>query len=64
MVTKKKYQKPISVNVAHNIEAGIGGAINAAVRMVARSATKAMKGGIDLTAEVSQARTLQDTKRK
>ena len=65
MVAKKKYQKPRSVNVAQNID-NIGGPVGAAtgaVRMIGRSVAKAVKGGIDLTAEGSQARTLQDPKR-
>lgn len=66
MVTKKKYQKPRSVNVSENVEnaGGIVGALNGAARMVARSATKAVKGGIDLTAEGSRPRSLQSKKGK
>jgi len=64
MPAKKKYQKPRSVNVLENVEnaGGIVGAVTGAARMVARAATKAVKGGIDLTAEGVRPRSLQNKK--
>jgi len=57
----KKYRTPKVVNIAQEIEPmGNDGESHPAVYYVARAAAKALKGGIDLTAEDKPLRTLQD----
>ena len=53
---KKKYSKPQAINAGEKINSG---ALTGAAYMLARAATKAMKGHIDLKAGADTPKTLQ-----
>lgn len=60
---KKQYQPPKVTNIPEKINQDAPHAIYAAALMVGRALTKAMKGGIDVSAGADSPHTLQERHR-